>query len=125
MELGILNVGAGDTKISFDPTKPEELERSKRIVTDMLRRGFVILIQVGETELDGRKEPTYVRVKEFRAETCEYIIADDQPEKPHGEASEDQRSDTAARPRGRPRGSTRAVHASAARGVAVGRTAGG
>jgi hypothetical protein len=69
--LSILNVGEGDTKLSFDPDKPVERERASRIVTDMLKRGYAILIQVGEK--DG--EPLYQRAKGFDPKTCEYLIA--------------------------------------------------
>lgn len=111
-EVGILNVGAGDTKLSFDPSKPKEVERAKRIVTDMLKRGFVLLIQVGEK--DG--EPLYQRAKSFNETTCEYIIAGDAEK-------EDGRSEEKARGNGRRR--DRAVPAASTRAVAVGRTAGG
>lgn len=72
-EIGILNVGAGDTKLSFDPANPAERARAAKIVTDMLRRGFAILIEVGSDE----KGPLYRRVTEFDPEKCEYIIAGD------------------------------------------------
>jgi hypothetical protein len=68
--LSILNVGEGDTKLSFDPDKPVERERAARIVTDMLRRGYAILIQIGEK--DG--EAIYRRAKRFDPKSCEYII---------------------------------------------------
>ena len=75
MSLGILNVGDGDTKISFDPENPLELERSKKIVEELIKRGFAIVVQVGEQN----GEPVYQRVKAFDAETCEYIIFGDPP----------------------------------------------
>lgn len=129
--IGILNVGAGDTKLVFDPADPEGMKRAARIVTDMIRRGFVILVQVGEQMFNGKKEPLYVRAHGFIEGTCEYIIADDQPEEHRGETREDQRREataSAAEPqrRGRPRGSrNRRVSATGRHGVAVGRTAGG
>lgn len=72
-EIGILNVGAGDTKLTFDKNNPAERIRSARIVTDMLRRGYALLVEhpAGSGE--------YTRVHEFRADTCEYIIADFDP----------------------------------------------
>lgn len=69
-ELGILNVGAGDTKLSFDPAKPAERKRAAKVVADMLKRGYAILIQVGEK--DGK--PLYQRAEAFDPEACEYII---------------------------------------------------
>ena len=60
-ELGILNVGTGDTKLSFDPTRPAERKRAAKVVMDMLERGYAILIQVGER--DGK--PLYQRAEAF------------------------------------------------------------
>lgn len=130
----ILSVGEGDTKLSFDKSNPVERERAKRIVTDMLRRGYAILVQVGGTDL----EPLYRRAKEFDPETCEYVIAggpedavDLSAEKPGAgdEAPHGRKADGSPRKRpgpqkGRPYGSRR-VPADKARAVAVGRVAGG
>lgn len=69
-EVGILNVGAGDTKLSFDPSKPGDRERASKVVTDMLRRGYAILVGAGEK--DGK--PLYYRAEAFDPETCEYLI---------------------------------------------------
>ena len=73
MSLSILNVGEGDTKISFDKSKPEELARTRRIVTDMLKLGYAILVKVGETK--GGK-PKYRRAVGFDAEHDEYLVID-------------------------------------------------
>lgn len=69
--LGILNVGTGDTKLSFDKSNPAERARAAKIVEDMLKRGYAILVQIG----DQGGEPIYRRAKAFDPETCEYIIA--------------------------------------------------
>jgi hypothetical protein len=45
MSLSILNVGHGDTKLTFDKDKPEERERAALIVGEMLRKGFAILVE--------------------------------------------------------------------------------
>lgn len=65
--LEILNVSAGDVKISFDTQDAAEAIRARRIVQDMLRRGYCLLIEV-----DGKIQ----RVKEFDEARGEYIIAD-------------------------------------------------
>lgn len=137
-EIGILNVGAGDTKLTFDPKNPAEMIRSGRIVTDMLRRGYALLVEV---ERKGVK--AFERVKEFREDKCEYIIADFDPvaaeaadraeAEEHGEAGRETAGETAEdtpaiqpRQRGRPGKTTsRAIPASGARAVAVARSAGG
>lgn len=73
-EVGILNVGDGDTKLSFDPKNPAERIRAARIVKDMIRRGYCLLIEV---ERDGVKTTT--RALDFDEKVCEYIIADFDP----------------------------------------------
>lgn len=68
--LGILNVGAGDTKVSFDPSKPAEVERACAVVMDMIKRGYAIMVQVGER--DGK--PLYMRAESFDPATAEYLV---------------------------------------------------
>lgn len=128
-EIGILNVGAGDTKLVFDPKNPEDCARAARTVTDMLKRGYVILIEVSK---DSQGEPLYRRVKEFKEDTCEYIIAGD-VNLTDGKIDEQQGSTAAAtegsaegrKPRRVGAPPPRRIHASTASGIAVGRTAGG
>lgn len=118
-EVGILNVGAGDTKLTFDPSKPDEVKKSAKIVRDMIRRGFVLLIEVGK---DDQGEPLYRRAKGFDEKTAEYIIA--------GMASDTEQNDdeeSASPPRSRAKGKEKSVRIPAARttAVAVARTSGG
>src|SRR5215831_14323566 len=75
--VGILNVGAGDTKLSFDPSNPQECIRAARIVKDMLRRGYALLVDSGEKTGDGK--PIYRRALEFDETKYEYVIADFDP----------------------------------------------
>lgn len=129
--LSILNVGAGDTKLSFDKSNPAERIRAGRIVTDMLRRGYALLVEV---ERDGAK--AYERVQAFDPETSEYIIADFDPlaatpapteNTDHG--SETQASEESSAPAAestkRKRGRPRRIPAEGASAVAVARSAGG
>jgi hypothetical protein len=143
-QIGILNVGAGDTKLTFDKNNPAECIRSGRVITDMLRRGYALLIEVP----DGNGGKAYTRVHEFRESTCEYIIADFDPiiaakedeanernDEPSaasadGAADEVSREAPAKRKGGNRsiqpnRGKRTAVHASATAGIAVSRSAGG
>ncbi len=123
-ELAILTVGDGDTKLTFDPEKPDEMARASAVVKDMIRRGFAILIQVGEQ--DG--EPIYRRAHDFDEKTAEYIIAgapdnleiDDVKEPP----SPPQKSRAAKTP-ARARSSQTRIPASGAKATAIARTAGG
>ena len=122
-EIGILNVGAGDTKLSFDPSKPDEVAKASRVVTDMLRRGFAILIEVGRDD----KGPLYRRAHDFDEATAEYIIAG-VPEEEEASSEQEPASPPRARSRGPARsrsGKTQRVPATAAKAVAVARTAGG
>lgn len=61
--LEILNVSEGDMKISFETSDCAEAIRAKRIIKDMLRRGYALLV-------DGQ------RIKDFDETKGEYIIAD-------------------------------------------------
>lgn len=127
--VGVLNVGAGDTKFVFDKNNTAECIRAGRIVKDMLRRGYALLVDAGEGK--------YQRVYEFDAEKCEYIIADLDPgsardEEPnHEQPSAAQAGRTgseeggAPQPTPRGRGRRRRIAADSANAVAVGRTAGG
>lgn len=125
-ELAILNVGAGDTKLTFDGD-PAEVEKNARIVEDMIRRGFVLLIEVGSND----KGPIYQRAKAFDPETLEYIVAGTTTEGTGHEeaaaASSPKERKPAARPqtRGAAKARTSRVPARTARAVGVARTAGG
>lgn len=65
--LDVLNVGEGDLKLTFDQTDPQEVVRTKRIVEDMLRRGYALF-----AEIKGKLRP----VKAFDEKTASYVIAD-------------------------------------------------
>lgn len=110
--LGILNVGAGDTKLVFDPDKPEERKKAAAAVRQMLRAGFSIFAE----KMDAYGKTAFVRVHDFDEEACEYIIM---------EAPEDGRGEET--PASGARRGLRATRAPAAstRAVAVGRTSGG
>jgi len=69
--LEILNVQGGDVKITFDKDDAQDNIRARRIVTDMLRRGYALVVEV---ERDGVKK--YERIKSFDEKAGEYIIAD-------------------------------------------------
>lgn len=120
--IGILNVGAGDTKLVFDPSKPEEVKRSAAIVEDMIKRGFVLLIEIGQDE----KGPVYRRAMSFDPATAEYIIAGDPPAKLEAPNVEEQASAPSRRRKAKaPATAPRRVPASSTNAIAVARTAGG
>ena len=133
--VSILNIGTGDIHLSFDKNNPAERIRAARIVRDMLRRGYALLVEV---VVDGEKK--FMRAKDFDDEHCQYVIADLDPvtaaaadaqeEQEVGDgqqteqASSSSTSEKARDPNPR-RGRTRKVDATSTRAVAVGRTAGG
>ena len=137
--VGVLNVGAGDTKLSFDKNNPAERIRAARIVKDMLRRGYALLVEV---EVDGVKK--FTRATDFDEATCEYIIADFDPivaaehdateteGAPSGQQDETEASHssaTEARAAKKPKQDRRVIKkrvaADGTKSVAVARTAGG
>lgn len=66
--LDILNTGKGHAEVNFSIDDPIELERGKRIIQDMLRRGYLLFI----TGDDGKM----IRVEKFCEKTGRYIIGD-------------------------------------------------
>lgn len=105
--LAILNCSTGDTRISFDSADEGEIERAKTIVEDMLRRGYMISVDVG-----GKMQ----RATGFDPKAGEYIVenAGPRPVDPPAE-----------RPKKRGSYKKTRVPASSARAIAVGQTAGG
>lgn len=132
--VGILNVGDGDTKLSFDPKNPAERIRAARIVRDMIRRGYALLVEV---EVDGEKR--FTRATDFNEDVCEYVIADFDPltaaEADSQEHQDDKQNQTESSPAttagtpGAPRGrrtyTKRSVAAESTRAVVVAPIAGG
>lgn len=115
-EIGILNVGAGDTKLTFDPTKPEERKHAANVVGEMIRLGYAIMVKTGEK--DGR--PMYQRASAFDQDTCEYLIVDS----PEPVTMPKSKGPTMARSRGRKRETVR-LPAARTHAVSIARSAGG
>lgn len=67
--LEVLNVGAGDIEVKFNPHQPEELARAIKMLKDMQLRGYAILVR----EDDG----SYVRAKAIDEARGLYIITGD------------------------------------------------
>jgi len=70
-QIECLNVTGGDIKISFDNSNAAEAIRAKRVITDMLRRGYALLVKM--------EDGSYSRAAGFDYKTGEYIIADFDP----------------------------------------------
>ncbi len=111
--LSVLNVGAGDIEIKFNPHQPEEVTRAVKMLTEMQQRGYAILVR----QDDG----SYVRAVSIDAARGLYIISGEPaPEAAGLEDVED--GPPLKRPRGRPR-RTQPIATSEA--VSLGRSAGG
>jgi hypothetical protein len=120
-ELAILNVGDGDTKLSFDPTKPDEVANASRIVKDMIRRGFAIFIEVGRNE----KGPLLQRAHDFDESTAEYIVVGTPEDGADHEQGTPEKPRKGRKAAGAKKPAPRRVAASSTKGVAVARVAGG
>lgn len=73
--VACLNVSGGDIKIEFDKDNVAETIRAKRMITDMLKRGYALLI---ETE-----NGAYTRCLEFKEDVGVYVVADFDPAEDH------------------------------------------
>lgn len=106
-------------KITFDKNNVAETIRAKRIVSDMLRRGYALVVEV------KRKGKTaYERIKAFDEARAEYIIADLDSEVA-AEADKQVDSNIVTPPkRGRPPKTSR-LPMQSTRATAIGRSAGG
>lgn len=63
--LDVLNCAAGHLMFRFDKTKTEEVEKAKKVIKDMLSRGYMLFAIV-----DGQ----HTRIRKFDAEREEYIL---------------------------------------------------
>ncbi len=63
--IDVLNTGYGDFELRFDPNKPDEVQKAKETITDMLKRGYAIFVQQGKETF---------RVRKFDADKNVYII---------------------------------------------------
>ena len=45
--IDVLNTGYGDFELRFDPNKPDEVQKAKETITDMLKRGYAIFVRQG------------------------------------------------------------------------------
>ena len=112
--LSVLNVGAGDISITFNQHDTGERDKALRMLKDMQKRGYAILVRLD----DG----TYTRALEIDETHGCYVIQEPEelPATPTGEAPP---SDApATKRRGRPR---KSVPIEKAHATGVARSAGG
>ena len=70
INLQVLNVGEGDLKVSFDKNNAQERTNAKKMIEDLMRQGFAIMVEVGRNE----KGPIYQRAVKFDYKTEEYLV---------------------------------------------------
>jgi cysteinyl-tRNA synthetase len=63
--IDVLNTGYGDLELTFDPDKPDEVQKAKETITDMLKRGYAIFVRQGDETF---------RVRKFDVDRNVYII---------------------------------------------------
>jgi hypothetical protein len=66
--LDVLNAYEGHMEIRYDKESPEDVERTRKIINDMINRGYAIFV---ETK-DGKTR----RVKRFDVRNDAYIVED-------------------------------------------------
>jgi hypothetical protein len=107
-QIDVLNVGSGHLELHYNLNDPVELERAKRAVEDMIKRGFILFVHGQDEKL--------MRVESFDAQKNVYVIGD----VPGAEALTE--VSTPMKKKGRP---VREVPAASAKVTAIGRSAGG
>lgn len=111
--LDVLNVGAGHVEIRFGKKDPVEVDRAKRMITDMLKRGYVLFVEGKGKELQ--------RVRSFDAKAGVYYVSDvADVEEAAGDTVTSDLQPTLKK--GRP---PKAVPMEKAKATAIGRSAGG
>lgn len=117
--LNVLNVGAGDIEVRFNPHQPEEIKRAIAMLRDMQQRGYAILVK----QDDG----SYARAVAIDETHACYIISGEPVPASAAPASEPAAVETPAEPpkkNGRRRGYRRQPIATS-HAVGVARSAGG
>jgi hypothetical protein len=108
--LDVLNVGAGHLTFRFDRKDADEVEKAKKVIGDMLKRGYMLFVLV-----NGEQK----RVRKFDLEHEEYIL--EEPDVLPAPAAEEIEPAEPKRKPGRPKG----VPLRQAKATAIGPTAGG
>lgn len=101
--LEVLSVGKGDIKISLDPGNPDDVENARRLIEEMLAKGYGLFVET---------DKGLSRVKKFNPKRMTYVISE--------------WVDEAAAAPERPKRSRRTeVPVAGSKAKAIGRTAGG
>ena len=100
-------------RFSFDSGDPQDIARASRVVQDMLRRGYMLFVEV-----NGKLRP----VKKFDAKHAEYIVADGPLYPPESGGQEPEPEVKRGRPR---KTAERRIPAKSTRATGVAPTVGG
>lgn len=111
--LEVLSVGKGDLKLQIGGDNPEDTEKARALIEEMLRKGYGIFVETDEG---------LARVREFNAKRMTYIISEVVVDE--SETSEEAAASTPPKRRSR-RVADRHVPVAGSRATAFGRTAGG
>lgn len=117
--LSVLNAGIGDIKITFDKNNQGDKVRARRIIKDMLSRGYALFVEVDDA---------YTRAIAFDEEKDEYIIADFDPTEGTEEKAPrkaEAKTDHKGTPKRRGRKPKKRLKVTEAKAVGVARSAGG
>lgn len=76
-EVSVLSVSEGDAILRVDPEDPASRERFARIITRLLREGYLISVVTGT---DAQGQELRARVTAFDEQTLEYIVEGTTPE---------------------------------------------
>lgn len=106
--LEVLSIGKGDLKLTIGGDNPEDTEKARKLIEEMLHKGYAIFV---ETD----KGPT--RVKKFNPKRMTYIISE----------VVDEAAPQVTKAERAPRKKAKETHVPVAgsKATAVGRTAGG
>lgn len=111
--ISILNCTMGDMQFSFDSDDPQEVERARRCVEDMLKRGYILFVH---TKAGLRK------VTKFNRKNDTYVIADGPETAPPEKNDADESSQAPKKGR---KGKAKEVPAKSSKATAIAPTAGG
>jgi hypothetical protein len=115
-QIAILNVGAGDVAVTFNPAIDDEKQRAITMLEDMMRRGYAIMVRL--------EDGTYARVHEIDETRSSYIIGEHAPAvAPTQETASV--AELAEQPRRRGRRGRRSIPIAGSTTTAIARSAGG
>jgi hypothetical protein len=119
--LEVLSIGKGDLKLQVGGDNPEDIEKARAVIEEMLRKGYGLFVETDEG---------LTRVQRFNPNRMTYVIVEVVEEPPALAAGAPTPPalppgpKTAAKPRGR-RTRTKEVPLAGSKATVIGRTAGG